>query len=130
MPSFLADAGRGILSGFAAWAREGREAIDFRLLSFSTESRFADVEAEGWNGVGMGEDEVDEAEGSTVRDFLNGTGFGAMIGGGLLELLNCHLSRTEPFRGVSLSFSGVAAADGLALDDDDVPSWLLALIIF
>lgn len=98
--SLLADIGRGILSGVAVWAMEGNEGTG--LSDLSEVSRFP---AAGLNGVGTGEVDVDiEEEGSTVRDFLSGTGFGAMTGAG--ELLNCHLSKTDALRGIS--FSGVA----------------------
>ena len=99
--SFLVDVGRGILSGAATWAMEGSEVLDFRDLSGI--SRFP---AAGLNGVGIGDVGTGEEDGSIVRDFRSGTGFGAITGAG--ELLNCHLSRTDALRGVSLSFSGVA----------------------
>ena len=77
---------------------EGRDIFGFTL--FSNESRFAWVPAAGLNGVGTGDgdtEDVEDIEGSSVRDFFNATGLGEMIGGGLLAL-NCHLSNTEPLR--------------------------------
>ena len=126
--SLLADAGRGILSGLATCAIDGSEATDFRVLS--EEARFEGTVAAGLKGVGTGDVEiVEEIEGSTVLDFFNDTGFGAIIGAGLPPL-NCQRSNTDALRGVSLSFSGVAGVDMLPVGCEDASSWLLALTIF
>lgn len=123
--SFLADAGRGTLSRLVACVIEGNDAMDFRVLSGV--SRFPSV---GLKGVGTGDVGIGESEESTVRDFLSGTGLGAIIGAEELVLLNCHLSKTDPLRRESLSFSGVAYVEDELLACVDASSWVLALTMF
>ena len=123
------DAGRGggALSAGGDCLRDGREDLDFKLLpvcsclsGFADEGRKAGEEGDVGAGDVPNVGEVSEA--SIVRDLRNGTGLGAMIGGDGDALLNCHRSRTEPLRGVSLSFSGVPGLE------DDI--WLEALTMF
>lgn len=121
--SFLADVGRGTVSEAAACAIEGRDVLDLR--DFSGASRFA---AAGLNGVGTGDVETGVVGESTVRDFFNGTGLGAMMGAGVL--LNCHRSNTDALRGRSLSLSGVAVVEVGALAGTDPCGWLFARTMF
>lgn len=121
--SFFAEVGRGTLSATAACAMDGREALG--LSDFSVFSRCGPPDAEGLKGVGIGDVDTGE-EGSIVRVFRSGMGFGAMMGAGVLPL-TCHLSRTDALRGGSLGFSAVVVLEGEGLLFEDPSSWLVAL---